>query len=70
MHFFRDEIVPEVETSNNEHHSELDKDYDPVMEKDTIEDDHDSEERADKEDDDPFVRHKRMAEDAPHIPRI
>ena len=45
MHLFRDEIVPEIETSDNEHHSESDKDYDPEMEKDII----DEKERGDKE---------------------
>ena len=64
MQLFRDEIVPEIETLDNEHHSELDKDYDPQMEKDIIDDDHDSEERGDKDDDDPFVRHEYMAENA------
>ena len=56
MHLFRDKIVPEIETSNNEHHSESDKDYDPEMEKNIT------------DDDDPFVRHERMAEDAPPYP--
>ena len=42
IHLFRYEIVPEIETSDNEHHSESDKDYDPKMEKDIIDDDHDS----------------------------
>ena len=41
MHLFRDEIVHEVEISDNEHHSDNDKDYDPGMEKD-ISDDHES----------------------------
>ena len=50
MHLFRDEIVPEIETSDNEHHSESNKDYNHEMEKDIIDDDHDSKERADKED--------------------
>ena len=64
MHLFRDEIVPEIETSDNEHHSESDKDYDPEMDKNLIND----EERGDKEDDDLYVRHERMAEDAPPYP--
>ena len=68
MHLFRDEIVPEIETSDNEHHSESDKDYDPEMEKDIIDDDHDAEERGDKEDNDPYVRHESMAEDPPPYP--
>ena len=38
-------IVPEIDTSDNEHHSDSDNDYD-----------------------DPFVRHERMAEDAPPYP--
>ena len=38
------------------------------MEKDIIDDDHDSEERCDKEDDDPYVRHEIMAEDAAPYP--
>ena len=57
MHLFRDEIVHEIETSDNEHHSESDKDCDPEMEKDII-DDHDFKERGGKEDDNPYVRHK------------
>ena len=44
MHLFIYEIVPEVETSDKEHHSDKDKDFDPGIEKDII-DDHDSEER-------------------------
>ena len=28
MHLFRDETIPEIETSDNEHHSESDNDYD------------------------------------------
>ena len=67
MHLFRDEIVPEVETSDNAHHSDMDKDYNPEMEKD-ISDDHDLEVRADKEDDDPHVRHEKLAEEAPPYP--
>ena len=57
MHLFRDEIVPEIETSDNKHHSKSDKDYDPEMEKDII------------EGNDPFVRHERMDEDAPNFCR-
>ena len=38
MHLFRDKMVPEIETFDNKHHSELDKDYDPEMEKDIIDD--------------------------------
>ena len=68
MHIFRDEIVIEIETSDNEHHIESDKNYDPEMEKDMIDDDHDSEERGDKEHDDPYVRQEKMAEDAPPYP--
>ena len=68
MHLFRDEIVPEIETSDNEHHSESNKDYDPEMEKDIIDDDHDSEERGDKEDEDPYIRHENMAENTPPYP--
>ena len=68
MHLFSNEIIPEIETSDNEHHNESDKDYDPEMEKDIINDDHDSKERADKEDGDPFIRRERMAEDAPPYP--
>ena len=64
MHLFRDEIVPKIETSDNEDHSESDKDYDPEMDKNLIDD----EERGDKEDDDLYGRHKRMAEDAPPYP--
>ena len=64
MHLFRDEIFPEIETSDNEHHSESNKDYDPDIEKGIIDD----KERGDKEDDDPYIRHKRMAEDAPPYP--
>ncbi|XP_057527500.1 uncharacterized protein LOC130806439 isoform X2 [Amaranthus tricolor] len=61
----RDEIVPKIEASDNEHHSESDKDY-LEKEKDIIDDDHDSEGRpGDKEDDDQIVRYERMAEDAP-----
>ena len=56
MHLFRDEIVLEIETSDNEHLSESDKDYDPEMEKDII------------KDDDPFVRHERIAKDASPYP--
>ena len=41
MHLFRDEIVPKVQTFDNEHHNDTDKDSDPEMEKD-ISDDHDS----------------------------
>ena len=59
MHPFRDEIVSEVETSDNEHHSDKDKEYDPRIEKD-ISDDHDSEERGDIEDDDPVNRFEKM----------
>ena len=68
IHLFRDKIVPEIKTSDNEHHSESDKDYDPQMEKDIIDDDHGSEERGDKEDDDPYIRHESMAEEAPLYP--
>ena len=63
-HLLRDEIVLEIETSDNEHHSEWNKEYDTDMEKDIIDD----EKRGDKEDDEPYVRHERMAEDAPPYP--
>ena len=33
MNVCRDEIVPEVQTSDNGHHSDNDKNYDPGMEK-------------------------------------
>ena len=61
MHLFRDKIILKVETSNNEHHSDKDKDYDPGMEKD-ISDDHDSKKRGNISDDDPLVRHEKFIE--------
>ena len=69
MHLFRDEIVPDIETSNNEHHSESDKDYDPEMEKDII-DDHDSDERSDKEHDDHTLGTRNWLKTPHHIHRI
>ena len=68
MHLFRDEIIPEVETSDNEHHSESDKNYDPKIEKDII-DDHDSEERDVKEDDDLYVDTRNWLKTPHHVPQ-
>ena len=67
MHLFRYEI-PKIETSDNEHHSESDKDYVPDMEKYIIDDDHESKERGEKEDDHPYAIHDTMAEVAPPYP--
>ena len=67
MHLFREKIVLEVETFDNEHHSDKDKEYDSRMEKD-ISDDHHCEERGDIGDDDPFTRDEKLEEEAPPYP--
>ena len=61
MHLFKDDIVPEIATVDDDVHSESDKDYDPTKEKDIDDGDHAVEE------DDPFVRHEQLAHDAPPI---
>ena len=66
MHHFRDEIVLEVETFDNVHQSDSDKDCYFGMEKDIS--DNDSEERDALRDDDPLIRHENLAEEAPPYP--
>ena len=52
-----------METSDIEHNSDDDKDYDLELEKDIS--DHDSEEKGDISDDDPHTRHEKLGEEAP-----